>query len=833
MKRILSIALCLSLCLSACAPGAEAALRPDAPGVETAVPAETPASEAGIAAPDGVLRMLKTYAEDNGAEPTVTFNSGVWLEGIADGLAVSALSPPAVIALHGGELYMYRNYPVNLSVPAGQYARKPGLMEQTRIEVYNADGKRDRVILLEGLDNLLVTVLENGLTVDADGINLLLVTMAYTPDGKPLFGSSAILLYRFDHHGRLLEALPLEQAPVRLMRADGALYAVMRSQYTAQRAHPTEAEALIDAFRTEEYLTICRYDAETGRFTPVPRGGAQEKALRGALPCPDGRLLCVDITVREDTNAPAMEVSLFDPATGVTEARSYVYINHRDLHTAVMGYDPAADTLYFVQGDALLAWRLGTAAPVTQLLRSLELADCAELLSLGGKLLMPRQDARIDCLSDLVFPPAEPLTAENAGQIAYGTKPAAAETDQLSILVSVAEKEDFELFSNSYSPLRDMDGYTASQHLYNIELSPDYYGKTLSGLSDNTQSYHLALAEKLAAGDDDFDLFFLGGTQYAPNLVILNGIIADGLLQPLDELGLAPLYDDMLPGIQELCSANGRILLAPVQLDFHTLSVCHRVYRDLGYAVEDMPRTTDELAAFFQANLAAVEAMDYSMYFGAGDSLLNAVSAQYAVVYNENPESAPAAWDAFLRFLNESEKYWNRSDSYNYVNRNLPLFHIRERGLVVGGRIIPDVPGGYYASDYYMRMPVPQLVENTKHPLASSLFIGVNPNSKNLALVTEFLRVYLSKQYHDYRAAQADASGWGFRALSAVFYDLPRLNPAEFPTFPIYKTLLQNATRGYPGMLTYRDQEAYLKGWLTGESWRERFDQELAYYRNE
>ena len=861
MKKALAILLCLTFCLAACAPAAESYLLPSEMSVATETPAPTlsPEEEAAAKAPAFTVPELKCYAT---RPPEVSFTNAAYLESAIGSLADSAPVIPAVSAPHDGRLYVYRNYPNDLDVPASSYLRKPGFAAQTQIEIYNADGTPGGIITLALPGNLLFSAMPGGMTADADGITLLFSTFEYTGEGRPVFNSNAYSLYRFGYDGALLEAVPFtltrSQSPARLLRAGGRVYALMSDSPAAGHTDSmTDGEKAVDAVRRAGYRTLCVFDPAAGVFTPITREGFTDAALLGAAAYPEGKILCADMLIVPDAGAPAVQVSVFDPATGASVVLTDAWIAMSDSFSPQMAYDPAADALFFIQNDEFMVWRLGTSAPITRLLKGSSVLAYDDLFILDGAPCLIRRNARVDRLADLTLPKADALRPGDV--IAYGSMPsaaaiAAAEGTSLTILANMADKDIYPYFQRWYSGFEFLDHYYKEYKLPPIALTPKFYGDVKGDIvypEAVTAPYYQTLVKKLLAGDDDFDLFFIGGEYYEYCLEYLNGMIDNRYLKPLDNLGLAPLYDDMLPGVKELCSANGQIVLVPMKMDFTGHWTNYNMLRALGLDIHDTPQTIDELIAFFPQYEQAAKDYGAGLYYDRSGAL-RTLSMQYAVAFHESDPKADEMWDTLIRFADSLDRYERvRQPDEGYLAAARTLFKMSDRNMVVGNKAYDDYTlehTGIQQNDAYCSTKAPLLTADSTRPLSSAMFVGVNPNSKNFELVAEFLDIYLSKSYHDYRVTQTlsgakinvtdqttDAyySDFGSTRLQAVFYDVPSLPREDYPIFAWYKEMLPEAVRGYPGMADGTDIYDYKEGTLSAADWKAKFDRMLEFLRDE
>jgi len=840
-KCVTAIIVSAALLLASCAPKAEDFLLPIAtPTPSTSVdtvtgtPSPSPASSAEEALPflpDVFLTELKSTIEN---PPAITFSTVLYAEGFDEVLLDGVIAAPAV-SIYADELYTYPVFPRSLSVPAMEYEWKPDALKQ--IEVYSASDSVNpiRTIPLQGLDGLRISVLPGGITVDADGIFLLLTASASQADGTVDYTNRTRGLYHFGFDGKLLASqpftMPQSNMPMRLLRADGTCYVLMHDMTGPKiKYNMTEAERIIDTAQRISHRILCTIDPETESFVPVARTGMENTALLGILAYKDGRLLCLDKVVRKtgDAAAPALQASLFNPVDGTSEVLSYVYCSDGDTVDAPMAYDASLDSLFFFQGKELLAWRLGTAAPLQRLMKISKTTNYIDLYAINGSLMLAETTGRTERLTDFMLPDATPLTPDNADSIAYAVRGAGT---KLTVLTSAYSKQSFLSYdSTGYRSFSYLEDYYDSKNLPGIGLNPIFLGAEQIPNADSVAhadllSYHDALAKKLLAGDDDFDIFLLGGSNYNFNLPLINSVIESDYIRPLDGLGLEPFYDAMLPGIKELCTVNGKLVLVPVHLGLPALSISKDIMAEAGLRPNGVPRTAVDFASYLDNQKEKFTDLPYMMVGNyIVSDMLNMMMRQYAIQFFENESQTQAAWDALIRLLDaclanagtDVEKYGNTAIS--------ALLY----GTVIGAG--PDGPKLIH--------PQPLLTPDAKYPLAEAMFIGVNPNSKNLDAVAEFLRVFLRRDYYEFAAEQEKFPAkfdkiLAYQNVGTALYDIPVLDAATYPDFAVYKEMLANASRGVPSDWDYQNLADYIDGTLSAAEWKELVDRELEFLRDE
>ena len=339
------------------------------------------------------------------------------------------------------------------------------------------------------------------------------------------------------------------------------------------------------------------------------------------------------------------------------------------------------------------------------------------------------------------------------------------------------------------------------------------------------------MTKKLLSGDDDFDLFLVSDMERIYNLM------ESSYLLPLDKLGtgVTSLYDGMLPGVKELCSAEGRIVFVPLAMQFEGLSVSTEVMQALDLQPGDFPRTADEFITFVNEQSAAIADTEYGLFsFIGARTLENGLMKQYTAEYFENENGTDAAWDAMTRLLDVADAHSKPLDEEG--------FHIW-RYLIMPGDM--TFVGNHKTHKYYS-IPCPLLTESSKNCLSQAMLIGVNPNSRDLDTVVAFLECLLSESYFNYVAkkmatimpeeqlkSMTGQDYWpDYNSVRWGIYELPGIDPAQYPFHNVYKEMLQNAAHIYPDQLSDLNTP-FFQGEITTEEWRTRIDRELEFLRDE
>ena len=841
MKKTIAILLVTLLAAASCAPKAEDYLLPL--GTDTPVPSASsgseptgtsaPATENTVAEdvpymPDAAVISLQSFMETADA---IAFETSVYDEGYDEVLLDGIIAAP-LTAAYQDELYRLPLVPREVDVPYMEYVRPRG--KALEVEVYSLTNGASplRTITLQGLGDAYYTPLANGIAVDDSGIYLLLSQSPYLDDGTVNFASRKRGLFHFGFDGNFLSAemffMPQSHSPESLFRAGGETFVLFHNIMGLKIDYSmTEAESAIDTMRRVNYLELCTIDGAEEAIVPVTRRGMEHTALLGVAAYPDGRLLCLDYVLHEaDGNAaPALQASVYNPADGGSEVFSYIYTAASVQLGRQIAYDAALDTLFFLQSKELRAWRLDTAAPLTRLMKLDKNIYLLTMTAFGGNVYMTDVNGKTQRLSGFAMPGAEPLTAENAASLAYAARAAGT---SITVLASALDKKQYYADSGGmYRILSYLGDYYDAVNRPGVSLDPVFLGVTSTYTYSDAdfQSYHDTLAKKLLAGDDDFDIFLLGGSGYSQSVELINGVIESPYLRPLDDMGLNALFDAMLPGIKELCMVDGKLVLAPLSIQTTRTTVDKNLFAEAGLAWDKLPQTAGELASYLNTNAGKFAGVEGMMLDGGADwDARRALTRQYTEQYFTDESKTQAAWDALLRLTDclaahAGEKF----GSYG------------ETAIRLG---FTNTVHGNGPDNQYVFLPMTRLTADSKIPIGEGLFIGVNPNSKNLEAVTELLRTVLSREYFEFAIAEEKppAKFGIFNAylnVGSALYDIPAMDAATYPSFAAYKESLTYATRGRSNAFDVDNWLAFLDGEITAADLKARIDRDLEFLRDE
>ena len=768
------------------------------------------------------------------------------------------------IAVYESEVYRLNPFPSDLAVPPSEYNASWNAAEPV-LEVYDianpSAGKR--VISLQRVevsDSEYLTVY--AFTVDEDGI----FTYGRVEDGSFMAeypDSFLVGAAHFDKEGKLLDYFTFTQdsrdAAFSLFRIGGELYIFVVNSIRDIQFHQsygwkddmTPLDWMLDeAFYpySRDAGQLCRIDPEKG-VVPYELPSHGNTSIINVVKYSDTQMLVFESTLRAnpdapdplrpDTCCPVAVVSLYTPADGSYEPLCYTFTGSSRSGASIefsryITYDATTGILFVFNYSTrhIYAWQIYTDAPITPLWYVASDHYQPMLYADKGVLLYSRSWYGLDTLSDLSLPVGNPITPGDDIPVIFAKLPGA---KQLKVATNALDGASP---SRIFNYLKNYFVETGAQE---YELSSVTLGPRTNDMSAIAPEYYDALALKLLAGDDDFDMFFLGGQNYWLAANQINGMLKNGYLLSMEDLGLAHLYDDMLPGVKELCTADGAILLAPISFAFDGYSVNKEALSLLNLRVDTLPHTAaaftdtvlDRKAAFTQAGVALYEDR-------AASRVMRWYERQYVTVFMENEADTQVAWDAMLYALDglfasglmafEIEDFAPDSVPEPYkgsiIDYTKSLFS-RGFNLVTGS----GMPLTAAADNPSVFMPYPKLTDGAKNHIWEGLFLAVNPRSKNLDDVKVYLETILSRAFR-----QSTYNG-GAGSCPWLIYDEPEFT--EHSDYHVYTNMLANSTRGYIGAadetqyIAYADYMAYRDGKLSASEWKVRVDRELEFLRDE
>ena len=352
-------------------------------------------------------------------------------------------------------------------------------------------------------------------------------------------------------------------------------------------------------------------------------------------------------------------------------------------------------------------------------------------------------------------------------------------------------------------------------------------------------SYFDAVSVKLMSGDADFDMFFIGGSTYIYAENYFNSMLRKDYFASMESLGLAALFDGMLPGVKALCSADGEILLAPIGFGLAMKTMKPSALQKLGITMADIPTTAGAYTDFLLGMKDKMEAEKVALLeFPFASYLFTDYEGQYVTEFMTRGDNLQPMWDALVDTVDRLyhselcvfeigewlDANWTISMPYDfpYIYHTDTLYAQHSRTLTGSRTDITDDP----------YLPYMLLTEDSKDTLYFGSFFAVNPNSKKLPEVAEFLSTILDKDFRLALNANHPASErW-------MIYDNPDYE--EYPDYRAYKETLPHVTRSFTNLhnanaalFTFTDYMAYHNGTLTSAEWKAKIDRELEFLRDE
>jgi len=249
-------------------------------------------------------------------------------------------------------------------------------------------------------------------------------------------------------------------------------------------------------------------------------------------------------------------------------------------------------------------------------------------------------------------------------------------------------------------------------------------------------NYYDTIALKLLAGDDDFDMFYISHTSYFYARAQVNAMLNPRYFTSMESLGLAELYDGMLPGVKELCMAEGETLLAPIGFQFTAHRVKQEPLRRLGVSLDDIPGTA---VAFTDFLLGLRDKMEAEQIIFSKDwgirYFINSYEEQYSNEYMSHGTNTQPMWDALVYAIDTlctSGLLESESGVENNVPYDFPAIYYTDAllnwsaSLLNGGSSSDSL----YETEDTAPIPYIRLTDDAKEPLSSGMFLAVNPNSK-------------------------------------------------------------------------------------------------------
>jgi len=285
------------------------------------------------------------------------------------------------------------------------------------------------------------------------------------------------------------------------------------------------------------------------------------------------------------------------------------------------------------------------------------------------------------------------------------------------------------------------------------------------GVEDNSV-YATMLANKLMARDTDFDLFVIS----QPNM----SVVDKGFFRDLSDFeGIAANFDQMLPGIKELFSANGQIFGAPIEIpvsglsyDPKKLEVYGLAKPTAGWTLDDYLQTLTGANDAFANTLESIGEVGFfildgglvdSFLWGADVTLSDMVQLYEKLYTIWQAGGMELSTDILIPGVFTNERLTYFMDESDYYEIALPAIS-RERAMI------------------------PLFDADARYSVMITA-LSINLDSPNQALAAEFLELLTSKETED--ALLAD-SIWRYNNRHLWAGALPYHTEEEMAT-PAYK----------------------------------------------
>ena len=349
-------------------------------------------------------------------------------------------------------------------------------------------------------------------------------------------------------------------------------------------------------------------------------------------------------------------------------------------------------------------------------------------------------------------------------------------------------------YTDTLTPLRFMmyapgSINTDRPDLNNIVNTPTYtsvfdlmktngYGSYLEmGVISNKEEYAHAMAKKLMAGDSDFDLFYVSTemaqlfeARYYEDLAQYSRLSRD-------------YFDEMVPGLKEICSLDGRISLVPISLTVNTMIINN----DLAEDNIKLPGTVDKLL-----KLADTVTLKGSSYFIGGNraativrDLFEEFAANY-MVSDIDTETALKDLTKLYESCLQLTSGKNILTSRGYTGHRCLVSFSTNNGMDI-----------MFHHDDIQLGSLPKISKKYKTPVSGE-FWAINPNSENKELAGAFLLCLLGQnRINTYPGA-------------GVYYkndELPETTPKITAIRELFRQQLKVGIRSYdaPDVFAYVD----------------------------
>ena len=443
--------------------------------------------------------------------------------------------------------------------------------------------------------------------------------------------------------------------------------------------------------------------------------------------------------------------------------------------------------------------------------------------------------------------PAEGTASAKASESPTPT-PTPAETPGDNVLRVLVNDRDMERTHSFMTLVDEVERYRKREGLDPVKL--EFTPVQFNNGGNEYYDYAAAAAHfldtvtlKLLAGDDDFDMFLVSHNTYPHARAQFNGMLRKEYFASMGDLGLAALFDGMLPGVKELCEADGDILLAPLGFRFHGWLLRMEPARRLHINPAVIPGTAVAFTDYLLGIRDELESEQIAYDNGWGISHhIGMYEEQYVNEYMTHGAHTQELWDALVYAVDglcqsgllDSEIGEWVSES-NIVPYEFPVIYYTDVLIHEYANLIDGSAGHDYGheQDDTALMPYLRLTEDARIPIESGFFLAVNKGSQNQAPAADYLSTLLSRAFHDYyKDTITYDNHWNI-------YDSPTL--AGSPSNRWYRASLANSSRsqvdayGYYAVryIHFADYMRYHNGEITSAEWKAKVDRQLEFLRDE
>jgi hypothetical protein len=233
------------------------------------------------------------------------------------------------------------------------------------------------------------------------------------------------------------------------------------------------------------------------------------------------------------------------------------------------------------------------------------------------------------------------------------------------------------------------------------------------------------LAEKIAAGDDSFDLYYLmcdmPGAQKCLEM---------GAFYPLDQIDGVAAYFEKLPAqIEENCRYQGKLMGLPSYMVSSVLAVSPEILEEYGESLNSWDTAVAKGEQLFYQDPAKA-------FVGGASMAQNEMLRQYLCTYCGN---GPVNFDTaeFRQVLAQMKQ------AQEYVGFQIPVDSMDVYQISMKNELL------YWFREEENLAPLPRISQEAKYPLKMEWLV-VNPNSPKIELIEKFLTHYITIDPPDY-----------------------------------------------------------------------------------